>query len=53
MIVFGEDQRFIGQAVNVAKGADRVVLAVGTDLTMGQEGVSVATCMRSDGRFSF
>ena len=48
-----EDQRFIGQAVNVAKGADRVVLAVGTDLTMGQEGVSVATCMRSDGHFSF
>ena len=34
-----ENQGGIGQAVNMAKNADMVVLAVGTDLTMGQEGI--------------
>lgn len=33
-----EDQRFIGQAVNTAKSADAVVLAIGQDMTMAGEG---------------
>jgi beta-D-xylosidase 4 len=32
-----EDQSRIHQAVNVAKGADTVILAVGTDITMASE----------------
>ena len=32
-----EDQSRINQAVNVAKGADTVILAVGTDITMASE----------------
>merc|ERR1712166_730606 len=48
--VTSNDMSGIADAVSMAKDADAVILAIGTDLTVGREGHDADTIMLSEGR---